>query len=112
MNAAGIGQKDVGPAHQVDKSNVVQGRQEGYVGLPVQPAAHRFAHIRVRVNRIDDLDVVPAGEGGQGVTDSLNARAEALAPVGGDEDQPLAGRGFEGKIGAESAPGPLRIAAR
>src|SRR3546814_284824 len=59
---------------------------------PGEPAHHRLANVGVEVDRIDDVDVrETCRDFAQGLADPLEAFAEALPPMTGDQYQaPLA----------------------
>ena len=58
------------------------------VGFAVEGPVDRLRDVGVKVDRIDDFNVVAAGELGQGGANILETGAEILAPVPGHQDQP------------------------
>ena len=85
LDAARIGQHQVGMLHQADHRQVIQRRQQGDI---LQPPAgvHYLLHVRVEVHRVDELPggiASPPGAAGQ--ADVLQRSAEVLPAVGSDQ---------------------------
>ncbi|WBI97869.1 hypothetical protein PALA52_01802 [Pseudomonas aeruginosa] len=87
-------------AHQVDERQIVQRLYEMNITDTGEKPIHWFPHVRIQVNRVDDIDLgVISGDLGQSPADSLETSSEAFAAMAGNEDE-LA-RGIE-KLGRSS----------
>jgi hypothetical protein len=83
LDAARIGQQDVGAAHQIDEGNVVEGFEEGDARDAAEAPAHHFAHVGIRMDRVDDLAVARAARRSTASQMLLEAGPETFAAVGG-----------------------------
>ena len=91
LDAAGIGDEQVGAAHEVDEGDVIEGWDEMDVGPVGEEAVDGVLDVWVGVNGVDNFDVVARGEAVEGEADTLKTSAETLTAVGGDEDEAFGG---------------------
>lgn len=92
LNAAAVGEDDVGAAHQVHKGQILLRLDQHHVVNAFEQAVHGLLHLRVEVHGVHDLAIwVGLCGQGQGMANALKAIAKAFAAVAGDQDQPLAG---------------------
>src|SRR5439155_22696080 len=91
LNAAGVGQDDVRPAHEVSERGVRHGFEESHVAQSVDGRKDRLANARVAVDWEDNLDVrLAARDVRQRPPDALHRRAPRFAPVRGYQHDTLA----------------------
>lgn len=102
LDTAGVGEEDGGAAHEVDEGDIVEGFDEGDAIDALEAAVDDGADVGVGVDGVDDLNVATGGNIEQGGTDAFEAVAEALAAVGGDEDDVLA-LGYRAGVALEVA---------
>ena len=103
LHAAGIGQHDMGVLHQADEVQVVEWCDQMDVAHPAERLQHRAAHIRIQMDRINDVDVIAQRQLGQGRADMGEAVAEVFPPVTGHQ-QDAATAVQERKCAVEPAP--------
>jgi hypothetical protein len=103
LDAAGIGEEDVGAAHEVDEGDVVEGFEEGDAGDAAEAAVDHFADVGVGVDGVDEFAVAAGGEEEGGVADAVEAGAEAFAAVGGHDDEAFAWWGEGAFVAGEFA---------
>lgn len=87
LNAAGVGDEEIGAAHEVDERDVVERGDEVDVGLSGEQAVDGVLHVGVGVDGVDDLNAGANGESPERLADALETGAEAFAAVGGDNDE-------------------------
>jgi len=88
LRAAGVGEHQRAAFHQVDEFLIVDRRHQGDIRLPGQRAVDDSAHVGVGVHGVNDMHVGPAAEREQRLADALERRAEVLAAMRGDQQQP------------------------
>ena len=92
LDAARVGEHDVGPLHQADEGEIFQRFDEKHVpGLTAGAAEHLVhgaPHVGVEVEGVDKVDRrVAQGQIAQGVADVQEALAEVFAAVARDEHE-------------------------
>ena len=88
LHAAGVGECEAAGGEQGDEFAVGLRRDQADVFEFAQASADDRLHVRVEMHWVDEEVVrVPGGERGERVADLLEAAAEVLAAVAGDEDK-------------------------
>ena len=98
LDSAGVGEHQGRAGQEPDELLVVHGLDDADVAERAEHRVHGAADVRVRVHREDEVDLgARGGELGDRAADVLQAVAERLAPVRGDEDE-RAGRVERGQL--------------
>ncbi|MOA27169.1 hypothetical protein D3C78_1480220 [compost metagenome] len=88
LNSAGVGEDDMGAAHQVHKRQVVQRLDQMDIIDTGEQSVDRFAHVGIEVHGVNNVDVlVLLGNLHQGLADALEATTEAFPTVARYQDQ-------------------------
>ncbi len=87
LNAAGIGEKNSRPTHEVRKWHVIKRFDQMNVQNSGKPPLNRILHVWIPMNGIYDLNIRPCRNRSQRPADTLKALAETLASMSGDNDE-------------------------
>jgi hypothetical protein len=87
LDAAGLGQDDLGADHQVDKRHVIQRVQQENAGLTSLDLPHQPAHFWIGMDGVDNLHVTACGDVQNGLAHAIDAALEILPTMAGHQDQ-------------------------
>src|SRR5690606_36901955 len=89
LNAAGIGENQIGSAHQIHERQIVQWLNQIHVTEAAQQTIDWLTNIRVQVHRVNNIHIRKRlGSAIQSLTDSLEAAPKTLATVASDQNHP------------------------
>ena len=91
LNSSGVGDQEIGPAHEIDKRHIIQRLDQSNGGVAGKVPVNRVHDMRVSMNGINELNVAPVREAEQAAADAFEGGSEALAAMRGDDDELFAG---------------------